>query len=112
MIGWCMADPHTAEAPAMPSISGSVVLELGPGVGALVLHAPPELDGREIEISACELPGRRTHALVRPRLTMGGTQYAAVYPGLSAGDYLIWLGPSTVALTVRVTGGRVTTAAL
>jgi hypothetical protein len=45
-----------------PSSSGSVVLDLGPGIGALVLHTPPELDGREIEISPLgSTPARRTH---------------------------------------------------
>jgi hypothetical protein len=34
-----------------PSGPGTVVLELGADVGALVLHTPAELDGREIEIS-------------------------------------------------------------
>ncbi len=40
-----------AEGTLSPSTSGSVVLDLGPGTGALVLHTPPELDGEEIEIS-------------------------------------------------------------
>jgi len=31
-----------------PSTTGSVVLELGPGIGALVLYTPPGLDGVEI----------------------------------------------------------------
>ena len=33
-----------AESTLSPSTSGSVVLDLGPGTGALVLHTPPELD--------------------------------------------------------------------
>lgn len=102
------------ETPLGPSTSGSVVLELGPGVGALVLHTPPELDGAEIEISlvtqpAAE-PARRTHSQVRRRLTPGGTKFAAVYPDLPAGDYLIWRDASTPAITVTVDGGQVTTA--
>jgi hypothetical protein len=95
-----------------PSGSGSVVLDLGPGTGALVLRTPPELDGQEIEISACERPGRRTHALVRPRHTASGTSYAAVYPGLAAGDYLVWREAATAALTVAVAGGQVSVAEL
>ena len=91
-----------------PSGSGSVVLDLGPGSGALVLHTPPELDGLEIEVST---PGRpRTHTRVRPRLTAAGPQHAAVYPALAPGDYVIWRDADTPAMTVTVAGGRVTTA--
>ena len=95
-----------------PSASGSVVLQLGPGIGALVLHTPPELDGTEIEISLADADpaARRTHSQVRPRVTPGGRQYAAVYPDLAAGDYTVWRDARTPALTVTVDGGRVTTA--
>jgi len=97
-----------------PSTSGSVVLELGPGVGALVLHTPPELDGAEIEISlwtkASDPPAERTHSQVRQRITPGGTKFAAVYPNLVQGQYTIWRNPTTPAMTVTVDGGRVTCA--
>ena len=68
-----------------PSRSGSVILDLGPGVGALVLHAAPEMDGQEIEVSplGSGAPAHRTHSRVRPRKTGGETQYAAVYPQLA-----------------------------
>ncbi len=101
-----------AESALGPSASGSVVLELGPGIGALVLHTPPELDSAEIEISlaAGEAAAKRTHSQVRPRHTAAGTQYAAVYPGLAAGEYLIWRDAHSQAMTVTVDGGQVTTA--
>ena len=93
-----------------PSGPGSVVLELGPGTGALILHTPPELDGREIEVSP---PGstaaHRTHSRVRPRHTGSQTQYAAVYPQLPAGNYTIWKHDDTPAATVTIHGGQVTT---
>jgi hypothetical protein len=94
-----------------PSSSGSVVLDLGADTGALVLHTPPELDGREIEISpAADPPGPRTHSQVRQRRTAGQVQYAAVYPGLTAGEYIVWNDATTPALTITVTGGRITSA--
>jgi len=102
-----------AESALGPSRSGSVVLELGPGLGALVLHTPPELDGREIEISthaSAHSHSHRTHSQVRPRHTARGTQHAAVYPGLAPGDYTIWRNSGVPALTVTITGSRVTTA--
>lgn len=97
-----------AETASGPSRSGSVVLELGAGAGALVLHTPPELNGAEIDISVGR-HGRRTHSLVRPRLVAGGTTYAAVYPELPPGEYTIWRDPLTAAATVTVAGGQVTT---
>ena len=89
---------------AGPSGSGTVVMELGAGVGALILYTPAGLDGEEIEISRDGAP--RTHSRVRPRHMPGQTRYAAVYPGLQAGRYTVWQGPTPVA-AVTVTGGQV-----
>lgn len=103
-----------SETPLGPSTSGSVVLELGPGIGALVLHTPPELDGAEIEITpvgqAQDPAGHWTHSQVRQRITPGGTQFAAVYPGLRIGDYTVWQDRTTAALTVTIESGQVTSA--
>jgi len=106
LVGGC--EPSGSE----PSGSGSVVLDLGPHKGALVLHTPPGLDGRDIEISrlAGGAPRGRTHSRVRQRHTQGGVQYAAVYPGLRAGDYIVWCDATTGAMIVTVDGGQVTTA--
>jgi hypothetical protein len=91
-----------------PSSAGSVVLDVGPGIGALVLHTPAKLDGAEIEISPLSPPGaRRTHSQVRERRTAGGTSFAAVYPGLAAGDYTIWRDAATAAGVVTIEGGSV-----
>jgi hypothetical protein len=92
-----------------PSGPGTVVLELGADVGALVLYTPAELDGREIEISRdSDPPARRTHSQVRPRHMAALTKYAAVYPELAAGTYTIWANASREAGSVVITGGRVT----
>jgi hypothetical protein len=99
----------TAEIIPPPSGSGTVVLNLGPGTGALVLHAPAELNSVEIEISpTSEAGGPRTHSRVRERRTPASVQHAAVYPDLPAGDYTIWRDHITPAATVTITGGRVT----
>jgi hypothetical protein len=98
-----------AESVLGPSRSGSVVLNLGTGVGALVLYTPPELDGYEIEISPSGAPGtHRTHSQVRQRRTGGAVQYAAVYPGVAEGDYDVWQDQSTPITAVTITGGEVT----
>jgi len=94
-----------------PSGPGTVVLELGADVGALVLFTPAELDGREIEISRDSDAGpsaRRTHSQVRPRHMPAGTRYAAVYPQLAAGTYTIWADSQSRAGAVVIAGGRVT----
>jgi hypothetical protein len=92
-----------------PSGPGTVVLELGADVGALVLYTPAELDGREIEISPEEaVTGRRTHSMVRPRHMATGTRYAAVYPDLAAGPYTIWADEQNPAGRIVITGGQVT----
>jgi hypothetical protein len=96
------------ESVAGPSGPGTVVLELGADVGALVLSTPAELDGREIEISPDDGVGRRTHSRVRPRHMAAGTRYAAVYPDLPAGAYIIWADEQRPAGRVVIAGGRVT----
>ena len=102
------------ESPLGPSTSGSVVLELGPGIGALVLYTPPELDGAEIEISLTggegDQPAKRTHSQVRQRHTAAGTSFAAVYPGLATGEYVIWRDTGTQAMTVTIEDAQVATA--
>lgn len=105
-----MTDHHAYGATG----AGTVMLDLGPDAGALVLYTPAGLIGHEIEIS----PGtpddpstpvaRRTHAAVRERPGRGGSRFAVVYAGLAPGAYTIWRDHETPAGTVTVTGGQVT----
>jgi hypothetical protein len=91
-----------------PTGAGTVVLELGGDIGVLVLHAPAELHGREIEISRSTPAGpHTTHALVRERHTSSGVSFAAVYPGVPAGEYTVWRDAGTPAGTVTIVGGEV-----
>ena len=97
------------EPAAGPSGPGTVVLELGAEIGALILYTPADLDGEEIEISRDDDPGaRRTHSQVRQRHMATVTRYAAVYPGLQAGPYTIWRDEHSPAAAVTIIGGRVT----
>jgi hypothetical protein len=106
----------STEAAFGPSGQGTVVMEVGGDVGALILYTPAELDGAEIEISR-DGDARRTHSRVRPRHVPSGTRYAAVSPGLPAGRYTIWrdrdrpaaAAAVTAIATVTVTGGEITT---
>jgi hypothetical protein len=102
--------PALTERAAGPSGPGTVVLELGPGAGALVLLAPAEMNGAEIDISRADQPDHRTHSAVRPRHLGDRTRYAAVYPGLAPGDYTVWHEDGTPAAMVTVAGGAVASA--
>src|SRR5215469_2318555 len=92
-----------------PSRAGSVILDLGNDVGALILDAPAELNRREIEISRADdgTGARRTHSLVRERRTDAGVSYAAVYISVPAGDYVVWREDETPAGSVSVRGGHI-----
>jgi hypothetical protein len=92
-----------------PSGPGTVVLNLGADVGALILHTTADVDGLEIEISPDGVPGAaRTHSQVRERRTGASIRYAAVYPDLTAGDYTIWRDTDTPAAVITITGGSIT----
>jgi hypothetical protein len=92
-----------------PSRAGSVMLDLGDDIGALILDAPAELNGREIEISRAgdDAGARHTHSMVRERVTEAGVSYAAVYISVPAGDYIVWREDETPAGTVSVRGGHI-----
>jgi hypothetical protein len=101
--------PAAGEARLAPSTVGSVVLDVGGDVGALVVPALAEQCGQEIELVPVVDSVPLTHTEVRERRLPGGTVYAAVFPGIHAGDYRLRTaegleGPVTIA------GGEVTTA--
>lgn len=114
------------------SNDGSVMLDIGGDIGALILHTGPELLLAEIELSRVDggpVPGPdhahenghgeahqhdhgpsaapRTHVAVRERRGPAGTRYAAIYPGLRSGEYTVWGVDGAVADTVTITGGEV-----
>jgi hypothetical protein len=91
-----------------PSGHGTVVLDIGPGTGALILHTPADMNGVEIEIIR-NVPGAvRTHSQVRERHTGRSVRYAAVYPGLAAGEYTLWRDAVTPLMAVTINEGSVT----
>ena len=84
----------------------NLVLDIGGNTGALVIHAPADRDQAEIEISPAG-GDARSHNVVRARAVGGGTRYAAVFPALPAGDYVIWQDDDDAAGTVTIRGGQV-----
>jgi hypothetical protein len=96
------------EPVAGPSGPGTVVMNVGGDIGALILYTPAEMDGQEIEISRDDAPeAKGTHSQVRARHMPGGTRYAAVYPGLRSGSYTLWADAEQPAVSVVVAGGEV-----
>ncbi len=106
-----------------PSYDGSVMLDIGGDIGALILLTPADLHLAEIEISPVgderahepahshgdhtHAHPHRTHVAVRERRGPSGTRYAAIYPSLRAGDYTLWGLDGRPRDTVRITGGEV-----
>ena len=91
-----------------PSGQGTVVLNIGANIGALVIHTPGSLHGHEIEVTPVEDHSTRTHAAVRARYVRGGVRWSVVIDSLPAGRYAVWRDPVTVLAEVDVTGGAVT----
>jgi hypothetical protein len=89
-----------------PSTVGAVVLDIGAGVGALVIHVSATRHGQEIDISGTD--GKRTHSAVRERVLACGSIYCAVYPSLAEGEYTIWADAATPADTATIVGGEIT----
>jgi len=84
------------------------MLDLGPGVGALVLHAGAELHGAEIEISPAGRDAERSHKQVHERPVAGRLLYAAVFDRVPAGAYTLWLDDRPLRRNVAVAGAAVT----
>ena len=92
-----------------PSGPGTVVLDIGGDVGALIITTPAAMAGEEIHVSPMRDPARRTHAIVRERRLGPACSHAAVYPALAAGEYAIWRDAGRPAGTVRIDGGAAAT---
>jgi len=96
-----------SEASADLSRQAGVVLDIGEGVGALVIRTTEDLRGMEIEVSPCGDDNARQHVEVHERRAGDKAVFAAVFPGLSAGTYTIWRGPDEPWREVVIRGGRV-----
>ena len=102
-------ETQPAEARLAPSTVGSVVLDVGGDVGALVVPAPAAQCGQEIELVPRADGVPVTHTEVRERRLPGVSVYAAVFPGVLSGAYSLRTAEGVEAPVV-VTGGEVTTA--
>jgi hypothetical protein len=84
----------------------SLVLDIGDGIGALILYAPEDALDAEIDVSR-HGDGYRTHTIIRRRQAGGRTVSAGVYPSLGEGVYDVWSLGGAVMGTVVVQSGHV-----
>jgi hypothetical protein len=85
-----------------------VVLDIGGEIGALIIYTDSDSIGREIELSA-KGATNRFHNQVHERRFGSTSLFAAVYPGMHAGEYDIWDDANLPVGTVCIHGGEVTT---
>lgn len=126
-----LGQDHGPDSPENPDAGqGSVLLDIGGDVGALVVTMPVDQVGHEVEILADgEEPsgpdadhghdhghghghghGAPRHVAVVRRPVLGGELPALVFPDLVEGTYrLVPKGSTAVVLEVTVRGGEVTT---
>lgn len=90
-----------------PSGQGTVMLNIGAGIGALIIHTPGHMHGHEIEVSPVDDFTVRTHAAVRARYVSGGVSWCVVIDSLPAGRYVVWRDPVTPLTGVDVPDGGV-----
>jgi hypothetical protein len=99
---------HTHEHPLPPSGQGTVVLDIGDGVGALVVHTGRGLAGVEIELSHRGERRAFVHTDVRERRLPEGSVYAGVFPAVAAGEYTVLGLEGAPDHAVTISSGRVT----
>jgi hypothetical protein len=93
---------------------GSVLLDIGGDVGALVVEMPAGMTGREIEIrpvtdTPATSPVHHPHVAVVARRVGDTTVPSLVYPDLVTGSYELYeKGTQDVEMTADVVGGQVT----
>ncbi|MEO6510110.1 MAG: hypothetical protein ABIO16_03900 [Nocardioides sp.] len=109
---------------------GSVMLDIGGDIGALVIIMPASMLGQEIEIDRVGNASsqedesshehghghghghghsHRAHVAVVDRPVPGGTQPSLVFPELTEGSYELFdKGADEVLLTADIVGGEVT----
>ena len=87
--------------------SASVALDIGAGMGALVIYPAERFRGREIEISGSRGDGHRVHTGVHERTTETGSVLTAIFGSLPAAEYVVWTDDTTEGPLVTVPDGAV-----
>jgi hypothetical protein len=99
--------PHVHENYAARSHPEFVVLDLGDGVGALIVHADAAMHGVEVEISPTGHDERRQHKEVLERRAGDRAAFTAVFDALDAGSYTLWVDDVARARDVTIGDGAI-----
>jgi hypothetical protein len=83
------------------------LLDIGAGVGALIIYFGQELRGQQIDVSPKERAWQRTHTDVLERRVTDRSVFAALFLALPVGDYIIWSKNFQPLGEVAVTDGQV-----
>ena len=105
--GHTHGDHHHHERASERPHGEHVVLELGDGVGALLVLTDPELVGTEVEISPAARDDLRQHKEVLERVANGRSLHTLVFDNLAEGDYTLWIEGLVWARGLRVRGGEI-----
>jgi hypothetical protein len=84
-----------------------VMVDVGPGAGALIVYTGDDLRGQEIEISPIGNDSERAHTDVLRRRHAGGYVCAAVFGSLAEGEYHVWHESRPGPVSVRIVGSEV-----
>jgi hypothetical protein len=84
-----------------------VVLDIGDGVGALIVHTDPSLIGNEVEISPAGDDSSRSHKEVLERVIDGRSTYVLVFDNLAEGEHTLWQNDVARARNVRIASGEI-----
>jgi hypothetical protein len=103
-----MTHTHAAEVGiGAPAASASVALDIGDGLGALVITPSERFRSHEIEISRVDHDGPRVHTGVHERASEEGSKLTAIFGSLPTGRYVIWQDADTAGPVVEVPDGGV-----
>ncbi len=83
------------------------VLNIGDGIGALMIYTSVALHGKEIEVSPLADDAQRTHTAVLERRMNGRSVFAALFLALAEGEYRIWSDDPNVLQSVKIVSGEV-----
>jgi hypothetical protein len=84
-----------------------VAIDIGGEIGALIVHTDPEMHGVEIEISPAGEDHKRSHKQVLERRLGERPAFTAVFDGLPAGRYTLWVDDEARAREVEIEGARI-----
>ena len=87
----------------------TLVLDIGGTIGALNIVTGADRNELEVEISpvGADTGSHRTHNVVRARRVGSRIVYAALFPSVPEGEYVVWHDDTTPAGTVSIRGGQV-----